>query len=51
MLQRLEHLYTVDLLCDPEVVPFYARLGLQPAGGMVLRNYENQSGSASPTTT
>jgi ribosomal protein S18 acetylase RimI-like enzyme len=51
MLRRLEHLYAVDLLCDPEVEPFYARLGLVPVGGMVLRNCENQSCSASPNTT
>jgi hypothetical protein len=30
MLDRLSHLYMVDLLCDPETQPFYAGLGLRP---------------------
>ena len=37
MLERLGALPNVDLLCDPDVVPFYERLGMKPAGGMVLR--------------
>jgi GNAT superfamily N-acetyltransferase len=37
MLERLAHLPNVDLLCDPDVVPFYERFGLRPAQGMVLR--------------
>ena len=37
MLDRLGHLPNVDLLCDPDVVPFYERLGMRPCGGMVLR--------------
>lgn len=37
MLDRLGALPNVDLLCDPDVVPFYERLGMKPAGGMVLR--------------
>ena len=44
MLERLRRLYAVDLLCDPDVQPFYARLGLRPTTGMLLRNYERQSG-------
>ena len=38
MLAKLDGLYMVDLLCDPELQPFYARLGMQPATGMMLRN-------------
>ena len=34
----------VDLLCDAELQGFYARLGMRPASGMMLRNYERQSG-------
>ncbi len=45
LLARLEHLYMVDLLCDADVQPFYARLGMRPATGMMLRNYERQSGA------
>lgn len=41
---RLSHLYMIDLLCDPELQPWYARLGMQPATGMSLRNYERQAG-------
>ena len=37
MLDRLGHLPNVDLLCDPEVMPFYERFGMKPVGGMVLR--------------
>lgn len=44
MLASLEHLYSIDLMCDDDVVPFYERLGLQAAGGMVIRNYQHQSG-------
>ncbi len=45
LLDRLSHLYMIDLLCDPEVQPFYARLGMHQSTGMLLRNYANQSGS------
>ncbi len=44
MIAKLREYYMVDLLCDPHLQPFYARLGLQPARGMLLRNYERQSG-------
>jgi ribosomal protein S18 acetylase RimI-like enzyme len=37
MLDRLGHLPNVDLLCDPDVVPFYERFGMKPVGGMALR--------------
>jgi len=45
MLKKLSGLYMVDLLCDPELQPFYARFGMKVANGMVLRNYERQSGA------
>ena len=39
MLARLESLYMVDLCCDAELEPFYARLGLGTLDrGMGLRN-------------
>jgi len=44
MLDNLTRLYMVDLLCDPELQPFYARLGMKAASGMMLRKYERQSG-------
>lgn len=37
MLDQLGHLPNVDLLCDPDVAPFYERFGMKPVGGMVLR--------------
>ena len=45
MLESLDHLYMVDLLCDRHVQPFYARLGMQEATGMLRRNYPRQNGS------
>ena len=44
MLDQLNDLYMVDLLCDPELQPFYARFGMRPAAGMMHRNYSRQSG-------
>lgn len=46
LLDQLRELYMVDLICDPELQPFYERLGLRPWSGMVLRNYDRQSGAA-----
>lgn len=43
MLARLRQLYMIDLICDPEVQPFYARLGMRPSTGMLVRNYDRQS--------
>ena len=45
MLARLGNLYAVDLLCDPELQPFYAQAGMRPATGMLLRNYARQAGA------
>jgi len=44
MLETLETLYAIDLLCDEDVQPFYARLGMRPATGMMVRTYARQSG-------
>lgn len=41
----LGRLYMIDLLCDPEVQPFYARQGMRPATGMLIRNYDRQAGA------
>ncbi len=45
MLEKLRDLYMVDLLCDEELQSFYAKLGMKPAHGMLLRNYERQAGA------
>jgi ribosomal protein S18 acetylase RimI-like enzyme len=45
VLEELGRLYAVDLVCDPELEPFYARLGMRRAVAMMIRNYERQSGA------
>jgi ribosomal protein S18 acetylase RimI-like enzyme len=45
MVARLERFYMVDLLCDPDVQPFYERVGLRRATGMHRRNYHRQAGT------
>ena len=44
MIEQLNGIYMIDLMCDEDVMPFYERLGMKKAGGMVVRNYQNQSG-------
>lgn len=48
MLEKLKHLYMIDLVCDPGLQPFYERLGMRAVIGMVVRNYERQSGEPRP---
>ena len=48
MLERLSNLYMIDLLCDQELQAFYAKRGMFEARGMMMRNYDNQSGSPFP---
>lgn len=45
ILARLDPIYMVDLICDPEVQPFYEALGLTKYSGMILRNYLAQAGT------
>jgi ribosomal protein S18 acetylase RimI-like enzyme len=44
MLAQLRQIYMIDLICDANVQPFYERLGMRPYTGMILRNYDRQSG-------
>lgn len=37
MLDELADFYSVDLLCDPELGPFYEPFGMQRAHGMAIR--------------
>ncbi len=37
LLADLEGLYMVDLMCDPELAPFYRRFEMAPLSGMGLR--------------
>lgn len=39
VLELLSDLTAIDLTCRPELQPFYARFGMQPSVGAVLRNY------------
>jgi ribosomal protein S18 acetylase RimI-like enzyme len=36
--------YMIDLICDPELEPFYETLGFTRLTAMALRDYEQQSG-------
>lgn len=45
LLAQLEHLYAIDLMCDPELQPFYARLDMRPGTGMMYRNFDHQDGA------
>ncbi|WP_417897756.1 GNAT family N-acetyltransferase [Bacillus haimaensis] len=44
MLKELDHIYMIDLCCDDEVVPFYDKFGMIKSNGMLVRNYQWQSG-------
>ena len=37
LLAELDDFYSVDVVCDEELRPFYARLGMQPLPAMALR--------------
>jgi ribosomal protein S18 acetylase RimI-like enzyme len=43
MLEKLRGLYMVDLVCDPELQGFYARLGMKPYAAMIIRNFDSAS--------
>ncbi len=44
ILDAIGDLYMVDLVCHPNMQPFYTRLGLRPSSGMMRRNPKRQSG-------
>lgn len=44
MLDLLKENYMIDLLCDTDVQSFYEKIGMKKASGMMLRNYNKQSG-------
>ena len=46
MVEKLRHLYMIDLVCDPPLQSFYERLGMRAVVGMAIRNYDRQSGEA-----
>jgi len=42
MLKTLEDYPCIDLSCDAELQPFYAKLGLSPSVGMIIRDYRRR---------
>ena len=44
MLRQLDGLYMIDLTCDKDKIPFYERFGLKQSTGMMIRNFDRQSG-------
>jgi len=44
LLARLEGLYMVDLMCDPPLQAFYARFGMVPGTGMMIRRLRGGAG-------
>ncbi len=45
LIEKLQNLYMIDLICDNELLPFYESIGLKPATGAIMRIYQNQSGT------
>lgn len=45
MLETLDAMYAIDVVCDPAVEDFYRSLDFQKYGSMIKRNYKHQSGS------
>ncbi|NDJ62589.1 MAG: GNAT family N-acetyltransferase [Chloroflexi bacterium] len=44
MLDKLHTRYMIDVVCDADVQPFYARFGFAPYTAAIRRNYDRQSG-------
>ena len=45
MLKELRDIYMIDLMCDSDLQPYYEQFGMAKSCGMVIRNYEMQSGN------
>ena len=45
MLKELQNIYMIDLMCDSDLQPYYEQFGMVKSGGMIIRNYEKQSGT------
>ena len=39
LLSKLEHLSCIDLMCDPEMQPYYEKFKLTKSHGMVIRRF------------
>lgn len=44
MIKQLNGIYMIDLMCDKDLQTFYEKFDFLKAEGMVLRNYNSQSG-------
>ncbi|WP_099157028.1 GNAT family N-acetyltransferase [Virgibacillus ndiopensis] len=44
MLKELDDIYMVNLCCDDDFVPYYEKFGVIKSNGILVRNYEEQSG-------
>lgn len=44
MLAELKDFYDINLICDAELQPFYETIGMRRTQGMMIRNYNRQSG-------
>lgn len=44
LLEELKDIYMIDLICDESLQPYYEKLGMRRSTGMIVRNFENQSG-------
>jgi len=44
ILDKLKNMYMVDLICDPEIQSFYLGFKMKRAAGMMIRNFDRQSG-------
>lgn len=44
MLELLDGIYMIDLMCDEELQGYYEKIGMYRAHGMIRRNYARQSG-------
>ncbi|CAH8710798.1 GNAT family N-acetyltransferase [Paenibacillus thiaminolyticus] len=45
MRTELDDIYMIDLCCDDDLVPYYDQFRMRKTNGMILRNYNRQSGS------
>jgi ribosomal protein S18 acetylase RimI-like enzyme len=47
LLEQLEGIYMIDLVCDADVQPFYEALDFRPWNAMIRRDYDAASGRSS----
>jgi len=46
MVASLEHMYSIDVVCDDEVAGFYGSRGFSRLVAMAKRNYDRQNGTS-----